>query len=157
MNPQDPLAQLQPLREPDAIGWWPPAPGWWLLAVAILLLLTLLTVWLLKRYRRNRYRKLALQQLKAARQHWLEQGDIPQFVQQINQLLKATAVHVYSNTAVAPLHGQAWLAFLTQSAPSIEKLPDNFSDAIYRPEPNCDPDAVFDFACSWIAKHRYPS
>jgi len=31
MNP-DPLAPLRPLHLPDQIGWWPPAPGWWLLA-----------------------------------------------------------------------------------------------------------------------------
>ena len=29
----NPLDQLQPLIAPPAIHWWPPAPGWWLLAL----------------------------------------------------------------------------------------------------------------------------
>ncbi|MGA9700461.1 DUF4381 domain-containing protein, partial [Pseudomonas sp.] len=32
------LDQLQPLIAPPAIGFWPPAPGWWLLLAVIPLL-----------------------------------------------------------------------------------------------------------------------
>ena len=35
MTPTDPLAPLNPLRQPEAISWWPLAPcggSWWLLA-----------------------------------------------------------------------------------------------------------------------------
>ena len=28
----DPLAGLRPLHRPLPVSWWPPAPGWWLLA-----------------------------------------------------------------------------------------------------------------------------
>ena len=24
------LAQLRDIRLPDPVGWWPPAPGWWI-------------------------------------------------------------------------------------------------------------------------------
>lgn len=29
------LEQLQPLITPPAIGFWPPAPGWWLLLIML--------------------------------------------------------------------------------------------------------------------------
>ena len=35
MNPQDPLAALHPLRTPEPIGWWPLAPGWWVLLMFV--------------------------------------------------------------------------------------------------------------------------
>ena len=60
MNPQDPLAALHPLREPLPIGWWPPAPGWWLLAGLALAALLLLAWHALRRYRANAYRRQAL-------------------------------------------------------------------------------------------------
>ena len=44
MNPTtpvgaDPLAQLRGLHLPAAIGPWPPAPGWWMPAAVVVMLL----------------------------------------------------------------------------------------------------------------------
>ena len=65
MNPQDPLAALHPLRQPELIGWWPPAPGWWLVACLLIIVIGLL-VYLLCKYRaKNAYRRRALAQLQA--------------------------------------------------------------------------------------------
>ena len=75
MNPQDPLAQLQPLREPELISWWPLAPGWWLLCGLLFLLLLSLTWWLLRRYRANAYRRQALRQLDQLQESFRLDGD----------------------------------------------------------------------------------
>ena len=42
------LDQLQPLITPPPIGFWPPAPGWWLLLVVLPLLG--LGLWQLRRF-----------------------------------------------------------------------------------------------------------
>ncbi|MFG4038539.1 DUF4381 family protein, partial [Pseudomonas aeruginosa] len=34
----NPLDRLEPLIAPLPVGWWPPAPGWWLLAALLPLL-----------------------------------------------------------------------------------------------------------------------
>src|SRR5690606_7958549 len=34
-SPVNPLDQLEPLIAPAPINWWPPAPGWWLLALLL--------------------------------------------------------------------------------------------------------------------------
>ncbi|MDM3871090.1 DUF4381 domain-containing protein [Porticoccus sp. W117] len=65
MNGQtaNPLAQLRDIHLPEATGWWPLAPGLWalLIAVAVLLAFGLWLWW--RRFRRNRYRRLAQRML----------------------------------------------------------------------------------------------
>jgi len=54
---------LHDIHLPAPIGWWPPAPGWWILAG--LLLLIPIFIWGLSRFRqRRKMQRLALQQLE---------------------------------------------------------------------------------------------
>ncbi|MCB1675836.1 MAG: DUF4381 domain-containing protein, partial [Halioglobus sp.] len=92
MNPQDPLANLHPLREPLAVSWWPPAPGWWLVLALGIGTVLALTALLLRRYRRSRYRRQALQRLAQMHERYLADGDAAQFATQTNALLKAVAL-----------------------------------------------------------------
>ena len=48
---------------PDAITWWPSAPGWQVLALILLAWLLLRTIRLARRWWRNRYRREVLRQL----------------------------------------------------------------------------------------------
>lgn len=61
----NPLDQLREIHTPPAPALWPPAPGWWLL-MALALVALMAALWLGRRYRRrNRYRRQALQDLRA--------------------------------------------------------------------------------------------
>ena len=84
MNPEMMLAQLAPLREPPPIGWWPLAPGWWVLIVVAAIAMTALAVWLTKRHRQRRYRRIALVALSELRAQRAGSDAI-------NRLLKAAA------------------------------------------------------------------
>ena len=53
MNGQDPLAQLRDIHLPDTGGFWPPAPGWWLLALLSLTALALAVLWWRRHLRRR--------------------------------------------------------------------------------------------------------
>jgi hypothetical protein len=46
------LTQLRDIQVPEPISWWPPAPGWWLLALVSIIALGY-TVFALRRYRRQ--------------------------------------------------------------------------------------------------------
>ena len=63
MNPQDPLSQLRDIHLPDTGGFWPPAPGWWLLALIALAALAGLIWWLRRQRRRTRWLRLAKAEL----------------------------------------------------------------------------------------------
>lgn len=125
----DPLAGLQPLIEPTPVAWWPPAPGWWLLA----LLLPLLGwgLWRL-RHRLPRLktrtaeptqavldpqRKAALLELAAFEKPY---GGAPAaaWLQQLNGLLKRLCRAHYPQSNSHVLSGRAWLAFLDGRCPA---------------------------------------
>ena len=92
MNPQDPLANLQPLREPELIGWWPLAPGWWFLIVLVLLGIAALTYLCYRRYQANAYRRQAVAQLNGLHGRWLSDRDGRTYLSAINTLLKSVAL-----------------------------------------------------------------
>ena len=109
MNPID-YTQL-PLRDihlPGPVGWWPPAPGWWILVG--LLFVAGIFAWL--RYRSHFRERAALRSLRAI-QVQLEGGAAPvACVQKISMTLRRFAMSVGGAAPVAGLTGDRWLRFL---------------------------------------------
>ena len=155
MNPQDPLSALHPLRDPALVGWWPPAPGWWLLLGLILLLLIGLALFLWRRYRRNAYRRLALRQLQAIQVQYRQDGDSSRFITAVNALLKSVALVAYPRRDVASSSGEEWLEFLNGTLKPAEQLQSGFVDVLYSPHsPGPDLEEVQHSARSWIRRHK---
>lgn len=155
MNPQDPLANLHPLRLPEAIGWWPPAPGWWLVLLAVIVLVAVAIYLLYKRHRSNAYRRIALLQLKTLHAQYLLQQDAGRYLGQLNSLLKSVALLAYPRHLVAAQHGESWRAFLNSALLPGEQLPPAFSDSPYQQHcPPIDMIQLHQAAQSWIKRHR---
>lgn len=110
MEPQDPLAQLRDIHLPNAISLWPPAPGWWIVALIAIIIIALISIVIRQRAAANYYRKLALIELKT-----LDKSDHSSYLQQLNQLLKQTAIASGCNHDVGSISGNKWLIFLDQS------------------------------------------
>ena len=110
------LAHLEANIEPEAIGFWPPAPGWWLLGCLTVGLCLLAGHRLWKQRKANLYRRQALRTAKALyRQHQHsshEPPDIMALAQGYNRILKAVALHTSPRARVASLYGERWLQFL---------------------------------------------
>jgi len=155
VNAQDPLANLHPLRLPAQVGWWPPAPGWWLLLILGLVAVGALAYLLQRRYRRNSYRRRALHQLQSLHTEFLANPEDGQYLGHINALLKSVALLAYPRTSVAPQYGKDWRAFLNRSLPPDAQLPPAFDDAAYqRTCPDIDMEQVHKAAQHWIKHHR---
>lgn len=155
MNPQDPLAALQPLREPGLISWWPLAPGWWLLGALLLILLIAGLVALLRRYRANAYRRQALVRLQALQQAFEESNNRDQYVARLNALLKSVALVAYPRREVAAISGDKWLAFLNSGIDAKRHFEPAFTNAVYRETcADLDMDKVQHCAHHWIRRHE---
>ncbi len=117
MPEHDPLTKLRDLHLPEAVSAWPPAPGWWILALLLLAAL-LLTVYRWRHHRqKNLYRRLALQELVQ-----LQSSNITAqaYLQSLNGLLKQTVQAASGQSSTASMSGQQWLHYLNQSGNTNE-------------------------------------
>jgi hypothetical protein len=108
----DPLAELRDIHLPGPIEVWPPALGWWLVAILLSCALLALVIGLRRRWQKNAYRRMALQELDLIEQSRTQGADSTEIVLKLQQLLKRTAIAGYSRASVASLSGVAWTQFL---------------------------------------------
>jgi hypothetical protein len=127
MNPND-AAQLalRDIHLPGLIAWWPPAPGWWLVAALALAGLVAFALY----YRNGRHRRAALRVVGKVRAA-LEQGAEPvECLQRVSTTLRRFAMTTADQQSVASLRavggvterpdsdevagliGQRWLRYL---------------------------------------------
>ncbi len=147
------LDLMHGLVMPEPVAWLPETPGWWIV-LGWLFAVMLLAGWqLVKRRRRNRYRRDALTELKAiAAQPELGPAES---AQRIAALLKRTALVAYPREDVAALYGGDWATFLKESAGGdrqIAAAADVLSAAAYRPD--ADGSVLTGPARRWIRLHR---
>lgn len=145
------LAQLRDIHLPAQAGWWPPAPGWWLLFAASLLLAWLLWRWLQPRLQRWRLHRAAKQNLQNITAEWESTAELPRLLAQLSAFYRRCVVQLTPDYAGAT--GEAWLAHLN----SLGKT-DAFTrgegriiaTARYAPAPEADAAAQLQLAQTWL-------
>ncbi|MGD2007692.1 MAG: DUF4381 domain-containing protein [Cellvibrionales bacterium] len=148
MDPATLLEQLAPLREPAPVSWWPLAPGWWVLGVAVLVLMYWALRWLFQQRAQNRYRRQALRIID----RMIE--DQHTSIEQLNKLLKSTALRGWPQNEVAGLHGNDWLIFLQESCPVAEPHWTRPLAGVYGPTPAAASPELLQSARVWIRRHQ---
>jgi hypothetical protein len=105
---------LRDIHLPAEPSWWPPAPGWWLLAAVALAVMAWLAWRALRRARlQRRRRRLRAAWAEAVARHAPEQGAA--LVAELSLLLRRAAKR-HAPKALA-LQGEAWLEFLDAGDP----------------------------------------
>lgn len=162
MNPQTQLspelaAELDKLRDihlPEAISWWPLAPGWWVLAGLVATAVVALLVARHLRRRTVKYR--ALQELEALRR--ADAGVAPSALA-IEVLLKRVVLNRHELSEHAAAHGTVWVEILSAEpggmpadiARYIAAAPYAARAANENGAP--DREALFNSARRWIRSH----
>jgi len=108
---------LRDLHLPDAIGWWPLAPGWW---VVVAILGAVLGYILLRTYRRwqfNAPRRYAMRELARYEAEYLEHRNPVMLGKELSELLRRGMLAYAPREEVAGLTGGDWLAWLDLGMP----------------------------------------
>ena len=108
----DPLAALRDWHLPDPVSWWPPAPGWWLVAGLALGAIALAVVLGRRRWRQGAAVRTALGELEFLRGQLGAGLDPGGFAAAVSILLRRLALTRFPRERVAGLSGASWLAFL---------------------------------------------
>ncbi len=154
MNGQNGL-QLRDIHLPEAIGWWPLAPGWWILLVLLVAVIAALALWLVLRHRRLAYRREALAQWQTIHARYLDNKDAGQLLADMSVLLKRTCITRYGRESTAGLAGEQWLAFLDQTGKSSDFTQGAGKALVtqrYVPKPQVDGPALLNVTLAWLKK-----
>ncbi|MBU0654584.1 MAG: DUF4381 domain-containing protein [Gammaproteobacteria bacterium] len=153
MNPED--LPLRDIHLPEAIGWWPPAPGWWALAF-LMVAAILFLIWRWRQQQEGeRALELALYELgRLQQQHGKDSNTL---LRELSVLLRRTAISQYGRQQVSGFTGAAWVEFLDQKAgkPLFKGELERFlTEMPYRPETEAETSAILAAVREWIKLQR---
>ena len=142
MNPQGGL-QLRDIHVAADPSWWPPAPGWWLLAMVLILML--MAGWRASRNwrARRRLRRAALSELDGVHAQWAANQQAGMLLAAVSVLLRRVA-RAHAPHVVA-LSGEEWLSWLDQLSSSDAFTHGDgriLASGPFQAAPEFDPDAL---------------
>jgi len=114
-------ALLESLRDPHLpdVGWWPLAPGWWIVIALGAFAVAALAAFVVSVFRRrararhaNAWRRAARGELDALRERLLAGEPTGTLLGEASVLARRILLAVEPRAEIAPLHGEAWLRAL---------------------------------------------
>lgn len=94
-------------------AFWPPAPGWWVLAVILIAILAMATMWCFRHYRLYRLKRQIMDEVETLSDCSI--CDTEEFPARLSMLLRRIALRQYPRERVASLTGSDWLRFLDET------------------------------------------
>jgi hypothetical protein len=148
--------QLRDVHSPDPIGWWPLAVGWWILIGLLIAVLVGATWWLVKRARRERYRKTAVSELVKHFRNWQQSQHTDRYLQNTSAVLRRIILHINDDPNLTTVSGNAWVNILEQHSgvPFTTATKTALAESIYRTNIATDVPAVHAELLNWVAKHK---
>ena len=104
------LDNLNDIITPQAVGYFPPAPGWYIVGLLAFTLLFHFSVLFYSRYKKNLYKREALKELEHLTQQNKEEAI------ELLSLAKRVAIVAYGREMIAKLSSSAWWDFMEDNS-----------------------------------------
>lgn len=153
------LSMLRDARAPEAIGWWPLAPGWWILIVLLIMATSVVSYLAIRHSNKNRYRRNALREASMLYTDYTGDNDGKAYLNNISQLLRRIIASICGREMTANLSGSNWVNLINQysSAPLSSQSTDALAVQVYRSDPVTDIEELHREVCGWIQQHQIPT
>jgi len=144
--------QLRDIHLPDAVSWWPPAIGWWLVAAVLLLGIYLLP----KLYRYLTYKpvkQVSNESLQSILDEYQQHNNNNKLVQDISKLLRQICMTYTGREASASLTGKQWIKYLNKLVNQDifnNEITDILITAPYQETTHFDTGALIQASQQWI-------
>ena len=112
MDKTAPTLELRDIHLPADPGYWPLAPGWWILIVIVLILAYFLFKKIAKIRQTKHINNLMQQELLTVRESYKKHDNKHQLAVDISTLLNRFVIHVLKDSRASSLTGDAWIAYL---------------------------------------------
>ncbi len=116
MNSQNPLDMLRDIHLPGEVSAWPPAPGWWILAILSIAFILWVVRFFWKKHQQKRLLHLSIYTMNELEHAYSQHKDPAILVKQYSSLLRQIALARFPRQEIASLTGHSWLTFLDLSA-----------------------------------------
>jgi len=148
MNP----LPLRDIHLPDAVSWWPPAIGWWLLPLLVIALVFFIR-WLIKRLRYQPVNKRVQLEFEHLQQAYQQHRDARQLAADISVLLRRSCLSYKDRKHSASLTGDAWIKALNSisTVQFSDDIAQQLLSAPYRRQADIDADALLAACHAWIS------
>ena len=147
------LDNLHDIIVPDAVGFLPPAPGWYIILFLLLALLFYFAIQAVRRYKKSQYRRDALHELadyhEAGRQNAIA----------LLSLAKRVGIAAYGREKIAGLSDDAWWDFMESHSKTVinKTCREEIRSLLYDDRFTLS-DALFDTIAAsvtqWVKTHR---
>jgi hypothetical protein len=155
----DPLNALRDIHLPNAISWWPLAPGWYVLIVLSILACTICCFYIAQRRKQGLAKREALILLNIYMQNYANrQAGTQQSTASLNELLRRVALAYYPRVEVASLSGKSWIDFLNRTGKNLDFKAIEFMllELPYKPDQIINIKPLFTRTKLWIQQRSKP-
>ena len=146
--------ELRDIHLPDAVSWWPPAPGWWLLALLILIMAFMMPA-MIKRLKSKPLNKLALSEFRKIELSFQAHQNKTQLAQDISVLLRRICLSYKPGREAASLTGQQWIEYLnamTENPCFSDQLAEVLFNAPYQKQTEFNSHDLISSCKTWITQ-----
>lgn len=152
------LAQLKDIHLPSSIGWWPLAPGWYVLMILIFLMVFVISYLFYRRAQDAKPKLQALKLLKKYQQHYEKEPNSQMTSARVSELLRRVALVYFPREQVASLHGESWIAFLNQTGKGIDFEPIQYMllELPFKAQDSINLNPLFTRVETWIRQRGVP-